>query len=221
MATVTRVGVRGRLPAGGRWRRLGGRPPEQLVLAATVTAVAALTAAHIPADVFGDPRLRLNIDEEGSVGVWYSSTQFFAAGAGCWLVALFDTRLRRPWGLLGLMLVAFSAIEVTQVHHPVENAAGVTASVLGWEPLGLAIAAAVLATAARHAGSFARLCLLGAIACLALSLLCSIGYNVFDPPSWIVNVLGVLEEIFEMLVGAFGLTAAVSELAPRFRLERA
>ena len=189
------------------------------MLAACLAAIGILTGLHLLNDLVGDPRTRLAIDEEGSFGVWYSCVQFFLGAALSWLVALLDTELRRPWAVLGMVLLAFSVVDVTQVHHPAENAADLTLAVLGWQPMLIVVISIVLAMAGRHAGPTARRFLLACIPCLVLAQLCSIGYNQFDPPAGVVDALGVVEEVFEMSVGALALAAAVSQLAPRFRLE--
>ncbi len=223
MAT-SRTEDRGRRSAGIRsygyaWVR--SRPPAITLLLGCVAIIGLLTLASILSKQFGDPRLRLEIDEEGSVGAWFSCVQFFAGAVGCGLVALLHQRLRRRWGLLALILLGFSLLDVTQLHHPVENAADVEVAVFGWQLLALAIVVLVLARAALPAAPGARPFLVACAACLVIAHACSIGYNALDPPVWAVTGLGVFEETFEMSAGALVLAAAVQQLAPKAAWPRA
>ncbi|MBX9623418.1 MAG: hypothetical protein K2X82_06350, partial [Gemmataceae bacterium] len=121
------------------------------VLGGTILAAALLTAAHLGLTRFRPPpgtwtvvsvlRPLFDLDQEGTIPVWYSGTLLFLAGAAAFARGSYLRRAdrRSHWRVYLAMAAGFTALsvdEVAQVHERVNAAAAAAAGRQGYPLLG-------------------------------------------------------------------------------------
>jgi hypothetical protein len=153
----------------------------------------------------------IDVETESSLTTWWTSFQFGLAGLASGAVAALESGAVWVWGPISGAMMLFSVDEVGQMHERFEGVAGSEWVVRAAEPIVAVAIFAFTIYALRRLGRPQRLLLvLAAFALLAANAIAAVNdTGATAASSWSEHLLGVQEELSEMLVGSFVLAAAV------------
>jgi hypothetical protein len=188
-------------------------PPWRTVLAGLIAVEIGLVGLHL-IGLAADSAL-LKLSAEDNIATWFSSAQFLLAGLACWVASRDTGPARTAWIALALILTAFSADEIARFHERFEEREGTDLAITVLEPVLALAVLGIVWSIRRHIERQTAVLLAAAMGAIVTSQAISTAVEKLEPTGAVLESLAMSEEIFEMLTGAFTLTAALVYIGSR------